>query len=116
MMLLPIDLSAVRFVAAGDPEPVVHYDSGRPKIDAATGAPLYQVRLVAMGPAGAEVIPVKVPGQPIGLVNGSPVKVTGLTANPWALKDKAGISYRAAAIEPATTSSTGGSGGRGQAA
>ena len=34
---------------------------------------------------------------------GAPVKVTGLVAQPWTMNDRAGVSFRAARIEPAVT-------------
>jgi hypothetical protein len=31
---------------------------------------------------------------------GHPVKVTGLVAQPWTMNDRAGVSFRAARVEP----------------
>src|SRR3712207_7026583 len=44
---------------------------------------------------------IKVPGQPVGLVPGSVVKVRELTAQPWSIGDKNGVAFRAAAVDSA---------------
>lgn len=36
------------------------------------------------------------------MVQGAPVRVSGLVANYWQMDDRHGISFRAARIEPAT--------------
>jgi len=60
------------------------------------------VQLLAMGDGSADLIAVKVPGvlSP-SIRQGHPVKVTGLVAQPWTMNDRAGVSFRAARIEPA---------------
>jgi hypothetical protein len=65
-----------------------------------TGAPLHSVQVVALNDGGAEVIAVKVAGQPKGVTQGSTVKVTGLVATPWTMGDRSGVAYRADQIEP----------------
>ena len=63
--------------------------------------PLYVIQLLAMGEGSADLLAVKVPGQPgPGLRQGAPVKVTGLVAQPWTMNDRAGVSFRAARVEP----------------
>jgi len=104
-MRLPIDTSNLAFICAGQPEAVVDFDTRRPKTDE-RGTPLYQVALVAMADGVAEVIAVKVAGEPRGLTQGGPVRITGLSALPWAMGDRSGIAYRAAALEPATPART----------
>jgi hypothetical protein len=56
------------------------------------------VQLVAMQPAGADVITVKVPGQP-HLTVGQPVRVVGLIGLPWNNDGRSGVAFRAARIE-----------------
>jgi hypothetical protein len=67
------------------------------------GEPLYVVQLIALGDGEAEILAVKVPGQPSGLRQGHPVKVTGLVAQPWSMQDRSGVAFRATRIEPAVT-------------
>ena len=98
-MRLPIDTNLVSFICAGAPEAVVDFESRRPKTDE-TGTPLYQVALVAMSDGVAEVIAVKVPGEPKGISQGAQVRPTGLIALPWAMGDRSGVAYRATRIEP----------------
>ena len=97
MRTLPIDTTAITFLAAGPPRPVQDFDTKQPKADA-NGEPLYAVQLVAMQPAGADVITVKVSGQPTVTV-GAPVRVVGLVGLPWQNNGRAGVAFRAARIE-----------------
>jgi hypothetical protein len=99
-MRLPIDTTGVSFLCAGDAEPVLDYDSGRPKLDR-SGQPLYSVSLVGMADGLAEVIAVKIPGEPKAISRGAAVRPVGLSANPWTICDRSGIAYRAERIEVA---------------
>jgi hypothetical protein len=99
-MKLPIDTTGVSFICAGEAEPVLDYESGRPKVDRG-GQPLYSISLVGMADGVAEVIAVKVPGEPKGVGRGAAVRPVGLTANPWTIGDRSGIAYRAERIEVA---------------
>ena len=84
-MKLPIDTSAIAFLCAMPPEPVVDFETRRPKADE-NGEPLYTVQLLVMGEDSADLIA---------------VKVSGLVAQPWTMADRSGVSFRAARIEPA---------------
>lgn len=105
-MRLPVDTNLVNFICAGAPEPVVDFESRRPKTDE-SGTPLYQVVLVAMSDGVAEVIAVKVPGEPKGLAQGAPVRLTGLVAVPWSMGERSGVAYRASRVEPASPARSG---------
>jgi hypothetical protein len=59
-MKLPIDTSAIAFLCAMPPEPVVDFETRRPKADE-SGEPLYVVQLLVMGEDSADLIAVKVP-------------------------------------------------------
>jgi hypothetical protein len=98
---LPIDTSAIAFLCALAPEPLVDFETRRPKADE-NGEPLYVIQLLAMGDGSADLLAVKVPGVPSQAIRqGAPVKVTGLVAQPWAMNDRSGVAFRAARIEPA---------------
>jgi hypothetical protein len=99
-MKLPVDTSAIAFLCAVEAEPVVDFETKRPRADE-NGEPLYVVQLIAMSDGAADIIAVKVPGQPSGLRQGHPVKVQGLVAQPWTMQDRSGVAFRAARIEPA---------------
>ena len=99
-MKLPVDTSAIAFLCAVEAEPVVDFETKRPRADE-NGEPLYMVQLIAMSDGAADIIAVKVPGQPSGLRQGHAVKVQGLVAQPWTMQDRSGVSFRAARIEPA---------------
>jgi hypothetical protein len=60
---LPIDTSAIAFLCALAPEPVVDFETRRPKADE-NGEPLYVIQLLAMGDGSADLIAVKAPGMP----------------------------------------------------
>ena len=99
-MKLPVDTSAIAFLCAMPPEPVVDFETKRPRADE-NGEPLYVIQLLAMWDGSADLLAVKVPGQPgPGIRQGHPVKVVGLVAQPWTMNDRAGVAFRAARIEP----------------
>src|SRR5918994_4106945 len=100
-MRLPIDTSAISFLCVLAPEPVVDFETRRPKADE-NGEPLYVVQLLVMGEDSADLIAVKAPGVPAQTIRqGYPVKVSGLVAQPWTMADRSGVAFRAARIEPA---------------
>ena len=97
MRTLPIDTTAITFLASAPPAAVLDFQTKQPKADS-NGEPLYAVQLVAMQPVGADVITVKVPGQP-NLTVGAPVRVVGLIGLPWANDGRSGVAFRATRIE-----------------
>ena len=70
-MKLPVDTSAIAFLCALEAEPVVDFETKRPRADE-NGEPLYVVQLIAMGDGSAEILAVKVPGMPSGHPPGPP--------------------------------------------
>jgi hypothetical protein len=98
-MKLPVDTSSIAFLCALEPQPVLAFDTKQPRADE-NGEPLYVVQLIALAEGEAEILAVKVPGQPSGIRQGHPVKVTGLVAQPWTMNDRSGVAFRAARIEP----------------
>jgi hypothetical protein len=100
-MKLPVDTAAIAFLCAVEAEPVVDFETKRPRADE-NGEPLYLVQLIAMTDGAAEILAVKVAGLPgPGIRQGHPVKVHGLVAQPWTMADRSGVAFRAARIEPA---------------
>ena len=100
-MKLPVDTSAIAFLCALEPQPVLAFDTKQPRADE-NGEPLYVIQLLAMGDGSADLLAVKVPGVPSSAIRqGAPVKVTGLVAQPWTMNDRSGVAFRAARIEPA---------------
>jgi hypothetical protein len=55
------------------------------------------VQLVAMGGGEAEIIRVSVPGDP-KVSQGEVVRIDELTAQPWEMGDRSGMSFRARSI------------------
>jgi hypothetical protein len=104
MRVLPIDTTSLAFVCATAPEPVVDFESRRPKTDT-NGIPLYGIRTLVMVEGGAEVIQIKVPGEPTGIAPGQPVRPIRLIGIPWDNDGKHGIAYRADSLQPAAAPS-----------
>jgi hypothetical protein len=97
---LPVDTSSIAFLCALEPQPLLRFDTKEPRADE-NGEPLYVVQLIALAEGEAEILAVKVPGQPSQAIRqGHPVKVTGLVAQPWTMNDRSGVAFRAARIEP----------------
>jgi hypothetical protein len=100
-MKLPVDVSAISFLCAMAPEPVVDFETKRPRADE-NGEPLFAVQLVALAEGTAEIIAVKVAGTAPAVRQGQPVKVLGLVAQPWTMGDRAGVAFRAQRVEAVT--------------
>ena len=62
-MKLPVDTSSIAFLCALEPQPVLAFDTKQPRADE-NGEPLYVLQLIALSDGAAEIIAVKVPGQP----------------------------------------------------
>jgi hypothetical protein len=103
-MRLPVDTAAVHFVAAGPPEPAVDFDTKAPRTDD-NGQPIYNVHLFAIGAGGRDLLTVKIAGEPKGIGEFTPVRVRDLVATTWAMGDRAGVSFRATAVEAAASRS-----------
>ena len=103
-MKLPIESSSLDFLAVSIGEPVIDFDSKQPRVDN-DGKAIFAVSVVAIGGEGADILVVKVAGEPKGLVLGAQVKVTGLVATTWQMGDRHGVSFRADKVEvlPTTT-------------
>lgn len=97
-MKLPIDTAGMTFLAAGPAEPVRDYDSKTTKVDE-NGEAIFAVQVVVLADGGADVISVKVSGEPKGIAQGAGLKLTGLVASPWSMGDRSGVSFRAGRIE-----------------
>ena len=97
-MRLPIDTQTVKFAAAGPTEPILVYETRAPKLDE-NGTALFNVPLFAAGSGVKDSITVKVSGEPKGLSEFTPVKITNLIATTWEVGTNHGVSFRAERIE-----------------
>ena len=105
MKFLPIDTSALRFLAAADPELSLDYESKKPK-STRDGEPIHTLDLLVSGEGRrGEVITVKVAGQKPAVSEGARVKVTALVGMQWTQEGRNGVSFMATRIEPAPASS-----------
>jgi hypothetical protein len=97
---LKIDTAGVSFTCTRAPEQRLNFDTGQPRVDKATGLPLWLVQVMALDESGGDVISVTVAGQP-KVSTGRGVTITGLVALPWSQDGRSGIAYRADSITEA---------------
>ena len=97
-MRLPIDIAGMTFMCAAPARPVTDFDTKQQKADLATGELLYNLQVVALDEDGAQIITVRVAGDPkVG--QGVMLKLDGLVATPWSMGDRSGVSFRANRVE-----------------
>jgi hypothetical protein len=58
-----VDTTSIAFLCALEPQPLLRFDTKQPRADE-NGEPLYVVQLIALAEGEAEILAVKVPGQP----------------------------------------------------
>ncbi|MBL1096190.1 SCO3933 family regulatory protein [Streptomyces coffeae] len=116
MQSIPVDTTRLGVLrCAVGPEPkIADFESKEVKKDR-DGNTIYTVAVtVRQDRRRVSVIEIAVPGEPKGVVEGLEVRVTGLEAFAWAMGDRHGVSFRAAAITPVpapAASATAGKGG-----
>ncbi|MEU7135239.1 hypothetical protein [Streptomyces sp. NPDC046261] len=102
MQSIPVDtsrLGVLRCAVAPEPK-LANFETKEVKKDR-DGNTIYTVAVMVRQEARkVSVIEIAVPGEPVGVAEGVEVKVTGLEAFSWAMGDRHGISFRAAAITP----------------
>lgn len=103
---LKVDTAGMTFLLVKDARPVRDYETKQAKANS-DGVPLFSVQLVAMGDGEAEILSVKVAGQPEGLTAGGPVTVDGLTAQAWSVDGKSGVAFHADAIRDGARTTAG---------
>jgi hypothetical protein len=103
-MRLPIHAQGLQFTAVAPAEQLRRYEKDKaweqrePRTNE-HGEVLYSVQLVVMGNNEAQVIRVTIAGDP--KVNAKqPVQVEGLSALPWEMEGRSGVSFRAEKILP----------------
>ncbi|WP_327224840.1 hypothetical protein OG229_13980 [Streptomyces platensis] len=105
MQSIPVDTSRLGVLrCAVGPEPkIADFETKEVKKDR-DGNTIYSVAVtVRQEGRRVSVIEIAVTGEPKGVVEGAEVRVTGLDAFAWAMGDRHGISFRAAAITPVPT-------------
>ena len=105
-MRLPIDTRRLQFLVAAPAEPLRQWEEGKPREAWAprtdrNGELLWRVQLVALGEGGADILRVSVPGEP-SVTQGEMVRIDGLTAQPWEMEGRSGVSFRCLAIRSAS--------------
>ena len=96
-MKLPIDTSGMTFMAAAPARPVTDFETRQHKADE-NGEPLYNLQVVWLEDDGAQIIGLKVAGDP-KVAQGAMLELGGLVAFYWTMTDKSGprsgVSFRA---------------------
>src|SRR3954462_14915386 len=105
-MRLPIDTTRLKFLVVAPAEPLRQFEEGKPREQWAPrtnrdGELLWRVQVVALGDGEAEGIRVSVPGEP-DVSQGEMVRVEALTAQPWEMDGRSGVSFRCQAIRSAS--------------
>jgi hypothetical protein len=96
-MRIPVDISGLTFMAAAPARPVTDFDTRQHKADD-NGEPLYNLQVVWLDADGAQIITVKVAGDPeIG--QGALLQLEGLVAMPWSMNDRSGVAFRANSVK-----------------
>ncbi|MGP3924524.1 SCO3933 family regulatory protein [Streptomyces sp. 8N616] len=114
MQSIPVDTSRLgALMCVVKPEPkIADFESKEVKKDR-DGNTIYTVAVtVRQDGRRVSVIEISVTGEPKGVEEGMPVRVTGLEAFSWAMGDRHGISFRAAAIAPVPAPSSSAGGGK----
>ncbi|MCC9739726.1 hypothetical protein [Streptomyces sp. MNU89] len=112
MQSIPVDtsrLGVLRCAVAPEPK-IADYEKQEVKKDR-EGNTIYTVAvMVRQDKRRVSVIEVAVTGEPKGVIEGAEVRITGLEAFSWAMGDRHGISFRAAAITPVMPAASKGGG------
>ena len=100
-MRIPVDMSGLTFMAAAPARPVTDFETRQHKADE-NGEPLYNLQVVWLEDGGAQIISVKVAGEP-QVAQGAMLAFEGLVAFPWAMNDRSGprsgVAFRADRIK-----------------
>jgi hypothetical protein len=96
-MRIPVDMSGLTFMAAAPARPVTDFDTRQHKADE-NGEPLYNLQVVWLDAEGAQIITVKVAGDPqVG--QGGLLALKGLVAMPWSMDGRSGVAFRANSVK-----------------
>ena len=100
-MKLVLDISRASFTVTRGVEEKVD-ENGRQKTNRKTGEPLWTVQVMALDPAGGEVLNVTVAGVPPKVTVGQAVFPVDLEAIPWNQGGRNGVAFRCASLNVAT--------------
>lgn len=102
MRVVPVDVSQfLAAVAMSQAEPVLDLTTRQQRKNR-DGVVLFSVQVAVTGPDGtASVEAVRVAGTAPQVRPGQFVELVGLTARPWAVGERAGVSFHAVEVRPA---------------
>jgi hypothetical protein len=93
---LPIDTAGMTFMAAAPARPVTDFETKQHRVDD-NGELLYNLQVVALDADGAQILTLRVPGDP-GVGQGAMLVLEGLVALPWSMGDRSGVAFRATRV------------------
>lgn len=100
-MALPVDASKLLLLCGAPPEAVLDYESGEHKKNR-EGEALYRTDVIVMGYGRPQVVGVRTPKEPKGLVVGTPVVIAGFAVSTFSGRDGGtGVLYEATSVDPA---------------
>ena len=99
MRIIPVATEHVKTLVGGTAEAVIGDDGGQ-KTDR-DGQPLFRIAIVCLTDDGSEpsTFQVRIAGQVPALPLLTEVVLNGLTARPWSMGDRSGVSFSAESIE-----------------
>ena len=80
-------------MAAAPARPVTDFETKQHRVDD-NGELLYNLQVVALDADGAQIVTLRVPGDP-GVSQGTLLRLDGLVALPWSMGDRSGVAFRA---------------------
>lgn len=101
MLQLPIQVDQLHILLADEPRKSVEYTTKQQRTDQ-SGALLWDVPVVLLGPGGAQVARIRVPHEPKELKQGEMLRVQNLSVFYWETEGNSGISFRAERLERLT--------------
>ena len=110
MRSIPVDLSQLNYImVTSAPEVRADLNTGEVRTDRTTGKPLFLVGVLVKveGERRAYVLDVQVPGEPVGIVEGTFVTVGKMEAVPWERDGRSGVVYRVNELHPAASGAAG---------
>ncbi|RZT84607.1 hypothetical protein EV383_1454 [Pseudonocardia sediminis] len=98
MAMIKVDTTGARYTVGAVAKPKTDME-GRQRQDRVTGASLFTTQLVKVDAEGAEILSITTPGAP-AVDQGAEVRPVNLVAIPWQQGQRAGVAFKADAIEP----------------
>ena len=102
MKTIPVDCTNLTLLVGGTIQAATTPDGSQRRNPA--GQPLYNIPVVVVVDGGnADTLTVRVPGPVAQVPPLTPIRLVGLTARPWSMDGRSGVSFTAESIQPVST-------------